>query len=119
MKDDKCKQEIFEVWWQQNRKQILISNEEYCKIMNSYKMNTGADRLLFAIPVVAAFVVINIGLFRKELLNWVVGAITAIVIFVVSVWIKTLMSGNRSLEVVEKEVKEIMWRKYKDTGSLR
>jgi hypothetical protein len=87
--------------------------------MNSYKMNTGADRLLFAIPVVAAFVVINIGLFRKELLNWVVGAVTAIVIFVVSVWIKTLMSGNRSLEVVEKEVKEIMWRKYKDTGSLR
>ena len=46
----------FERYWTENREKILNANSEYIKVRDSYKSLSGADYLLYAIPVVAGIV---------------------------------------------------------------
>ena len=46
----------FERYWTENREKILNANSEYRKVRDSYKSLSGADYLLYAIPVVAGIV---------------------------------------------------------------
>lgn len=108
----------FETLWQEQKKEILMANEEYQQIMNSYKLNSGADWLLFAFPIVVAIAILEWMPTSKELLNWLIAAIAAIIIFAICVWVKTLITGNRSLDEVEKEVKENCRKNYEKTGQL-
>ena len=41
----------FETFWKANRERILMSSDEYIKATSSYKLSSGADWLLFAIPI--------------------------------------------------------------------
>jgi hypothetical protein len=59
----------FEVLWKENRKHILESDPEYKKIVESYKMKSGADWLLFGIPVMAAIVILETSPFGREFLT--------------------------------------------------
>ncbi|MBQ1668521.1 MAG: hypothetical protein II063_11160, partial [Prevotella sp.] len=56
--------------------------------------------------------------FQRELVNWLIGAFAAIVTFVLCVWIKSIISGNRSLDEVEKEIKARCMSNYEKTGKL-
>jgi|LAHS01.1.fsa_nt_gb Sec-independent protein secretion pathway component TatC len=105
----------FETYWLENRKQILESNPEYKRIINSYKMSSGADWLLFAIPVVGAIMVMNYRPFSKELLNYLLSAVVAIVLFGLSVWVKSLITNSRPLSEVEAEIKEKCRRQYEQS----
>ena len=95
----------FEAWWQANRQQLLDADEEYKQVLDSYKLKSGADWLLFAIPVVVAIVVLEWSPCKSEFLNWAVGALAAILTFVGCVAFKTYTSGNRSLNDIEADVK--------------
>ncbi len=108
----------FETLWHEQKKEILTSNEEYRHIMESYKMNSGADWLLFAFPIVVAIAILEWMPTGRELLNWLIAAVAAIITFALCVWIKTLITGNRSLDEVEKEVKEQCRKHYEETGRL-
>lgn len=109
----------FETLWREQKKDILMANEEYRQIIDSYKMRSGADWLLFAFPIVVAIVILEWMPTSKELLNWFIAAIAAIITFVVCVWVKTLITGNRSLDEVEKEVKERCRENYEKTGKMQ
>lgn len=108
----------FETLWREQKKEILMANEEYRQIMDSYKMNSGADWLLFAFPIVVAIAILEWMPTGKELLNWLIAAVAAIIIFAICVWVKTLITGNRSLDEVEKEVKEQCRKRFEETGKL-
>ena len=108
----------FETLWKENKKRILEADPEYRKIIDSYKMNSGADWLLFALPAVVAIIILDWNPFQRELVNWLIGAIAAIVTFVLCVWIKSIISGNRSLDEVEKEIKARCMSNYEKTGKL-
>ena len=95
----------FEAYWEANRKQLLEADEEYKKALDGYKLNSGADWLLFAFPVVVAIVVLDWSPFTGEFLNWAVGALAAVLTFVACVAFKTHMSGNRALSDIEADVK--------------
>ncbi len=96
----------FETFWKANRERILMSSDEYIKATSSYKLSSGADWLLFAIPIVAAIILMEQCSIERELLKWLAGAGITIVTFIICVWIKSMISGSRSPEDVEREIKE-------------
>ena len=95
----------FEAYWQAHRKSLLEADDEYKNALQGYKLTSGADWLLFALPVVVAIVVLDFSPFQGEFLNWAAGALAAIVTFVACVAIKTATSGTRSLGDIEADVK--------------
>ncbi len=111
------KEKDFETLWKENKKRILEADPEYRKIIDSYKMNSVADWLLFALPAVVAIIILDWNPFQRELVNWLIGAIAAIVTFALCVWIKSIISGNRSLDEVEKEIKARCMSYYEKTGN--
>ena len=108
----------FERLWSENKRRILEADAEYLSIEESYRMKSGADWLLFGIPAVAAIVVLNFSIFGNELLNWMLGAVAAIVSFVICVWVKSLLNGSRPLSEVEEDIKKQCREKYEKTGEL-
>ena len=102
----------FEEYWLLNRQQILNGNEEYRKVRDSYKVVSGADMLLYAIPIVAAVCMLDWSPMKNELLNWLVSALVAIVAFVVCTWVKTVTSNVRSLADIEEEIKRECREEY-------
>ena len=69
-------------------------------------MKSGADWLLFAMPVVAAILVFDWNPFGRELLNWIVSALVAIISFVACVAVKSWLSGGRPVSEIEADIKE-------------
>ena len=96
----------FEKYWKENRGRILSNDEEYAKAKNSYKMSSGADWLLFAIPVVAGIIFMNYCPFTRELLKWLASAVVTIITFIICVWIKSMISVEASPEEVEQKIKK-------------
>lgn len=96
----------FEKYWEENREKILNSNSEYIKARDSYKSMSGADYLLYAIPVVAGIVFMDYCKFiEQELLKWFAGAVVVIICFVLCVWIKVLSTGSNTPLEIEKKIK--------------
>lgn len=85
---------------------ILEKNDEYRHAKENFKIHSGADLILFGIPVVAGIVSINNVPLQNELLKWIVSAVITIVCFSLSVWVKSLITGTVSPDEVEQRLKE-------------
>lgn len=85
---------------------ILEKNDEYRHAKENFKIHSGADLILFGIPVVAGIVSINNVPLQNELLKWIVSAVITIVCFALSVWVKSLITGMVSPDEVEQRLKE-------------
>ena len=96
----------FETYWKENRMTILEKNDEYRHAKENFKIHSGADLILFGIPVVAGIVSINNVPLQNELLKWIVSAVITIVCFALSVWVKSLITGMVSPDEVEQRLKE-------------
>lgn len=114
---DKMEDE-FELLWLEKRKRILAADKEYIKATESYKMNSGADWLLFGTPVVGAIVVLDGSFFVSEMLNWLVSAGVAVVMFVGAVFVKSLITGGRTISEIEADIKQRCREQYERTGSF-
>lgn len=88
------------------RKRLLAENREYQQTLEGYKMKSGADWLLFAIPVVAGIVSYNYIPIANELLRWLATVGVTIIVFAICVFIKSTTIPGRTLEEIEKDVKE-------------
>ena len=96
----------FETYWKENRMTILDKNDEYRHAKENFKIHSGADLILFGIPVVAGIVSINNVPLQNELLKWIVSAVITIACFALSVWVKSLITGTVSPDEVEQRLKE-------------
>jgi hypothetical protein len=96
----------FEQLWKKNKEQLLLSDQEYMKAKEEYKMKSGADWLLFAIPVVAGIVSMDYINIERELLKWLVSAGITIITFIICVWVKSLLTDTTSLSEIEERVKQ-------------
>ena len=95
----------FEQYWQKNRQRLLNENQEYREAIEGYKMKSGADWLLFAIPVVAGIVSISYIPIEHELLRWIASIGITVVVFVLCVFVKSLTIPGRPLSEIEADVK--------------
>lgn len=96
----------FEEYWKENRERILRNDQRYVKSRDRYKMSSGADWLLFGVPVIVGILFMNNVHISNELLKWAASAGVTIVAFVISVWIKSLTIDNKSPDEIEEEIKE-------------
>ena len=102
----------FEQYWLKNRQRLLNDNQEYREAIEGYKMKSGADWLLFAMPVVAALLVFDWNPFGRELLNWIVSALVSIICFAACVAVKSWLSGGRPISEIEADIKEQARREF-------
>ena len=96
----------FDTYWKENRMTILEKNDEYRHAKENFKIHSGANLILFGIPVVAGIVSINNVPLQNELLKWIVSAVITIACFTLSVWVKSLITGTVSPDEVEQRLKE-------------
>ena len=76
-------------------------------------MKSGADWLLFGIPVVAGIVSMQYIPLQHELLRWVASILITIVVFALCVYVKSLTNPHRAIEDIENDVKR---RAYEHFG---
>jgi hypothetical protein len=99
-------EEQFNKWWKDNRHRLLHEDKEYAERENSYKIKSGADLLLFAIPALAGIIFLESGLVKHEMLNWLCAAIVVIVTFLISAFIKSQMIPGDSLYDIEQRIRQ-------------
>ena len=108
----KKEEDPFEEYWKANRAELLRRDKEYARVAGGYKMESGADWLLFAMPAVAAVAVMNHAPFQSELANWLLAAAAAVVVFAACVAVKSAVGGIRPASEVEREAKERCRREF-------
>lgn len=111
-------EEIFIQWWKENRVHLLKENPEYQRVLNDYKLKSGSDWLLFALPIVAGTGSFQYLHFRQEFLNYLVASLIAIVCFFLCAWIKALTNGNPSLADIEERLRQQHYEHWKRTGKF-
>lgn len=102
----------FEEYWKANRARILKEDAEYQQACRRYKMSSGADWLLFAIPIAAGIVFLDYCPIAHELLKWLLGAAVTAVCFVGCVFVKSMITDGKSPESVEQAIKERYKKDY-------
>lgn len=95
----------FEIYWLEHREEVLARNKEWLEAKDKYKMRTGADWLLFGIPVVAGLVFLDRCPVKSELLKWLLSAVVIIICFALCVWVWSLLTGARTPDDVERDIK--------------
>ncbi len=108
----------FEMLWLEKRKAILMGNEEYRKATEGYKRSSGADWLLFGMPIVAAIIVLDQSFFANEMLNWLLGAGVEAVMFVIAVAVKSFIIDARPVSEIEAEIKQRCKEQFDATGKF-
>ncbi len=104
----------FDEYWQQHREQLLANDSEYQTAKKNLGMNTGADWLLFGIPAIAGILSFSWFTLHNELLRWLVSAVVTIVCFVLCVWLKSVLTGDRPLDEIEADLRESLRRQMVD-----
>lgn len=110
--------ERFEELWREHGYRLLREDAEYRQLTDSFKIKTGGDYLLFAIPLLSGVVFMDKAPIEHELLRWLACAVVVVVVFVVCAWIKSAVSGSKSSAEVEKHVKERCYERFRKTGRL-
>ena len=112
------KEKEFERLWLENKKRLLNEDQEYKDATATYGMTSGADWLLFGIPVATGIICVDILPFQSEVLRWIVSIIVTILVFAVCVWVKSLSNPHRAIEDIEKDVKRRCYENYMKTGKM-
>lgn len=112
------KNEIFENWWLANKQQVLDEDREYHEVVESYKMKSGADWLLFGIPVLTGMLCVQFLPIHHEILLWVASIAITVVVFAVCVIVKSLSHPHRPISDIEADVKKRCLEEYERTGKL-
>ncbi|MBR5687005.1 MAG: hypothetical protein IKX36_03505 [Prevotella sp.] len=92
--------------WLKNKTRLLKESTEYQEALQQFKMKSGADWLLFAIPVVAGIVFMNTVGIKPEWLLWVCTVAVAVIVFAVCVFVKCLSITGRMPTEIERDIKK-------------
>lgn len=99
-------EEEFEDYWKKSRIDILSKSKEYQQAKENFKIKSGADLLLFGIPIAVGVVCTEYLPLGSEMLKWGISAIFTILCFAVCSWIKGLITGSGSPDEIEARLKE-------------
>jgi len=104
--------EEFEKKWAENRKEVLANNEEYQRIVQSYKSSGWIDYIIF----IAGFVICENH--TKTIVNSIVLQYLLALVGMILIWlgyrlIKSLFNSKQTLEELEEKIKH----QYRDSIS--
>ncbi len=112
-KTSRMTEEEKEELWLKNKPRLLRENKEYQEALQAFKMKSGADWLLFAIPVAAGIVFINSVPITPEWLLWIATVGVAVVVFAICVFVKSLSLSGRLPTEIEKDIKQQFLKQLK------
>ena len=100
--------EEFEKKWAENRKEVLANNEEYQRIVQSYKSSGWIDYIIF----IAGFVICE-NYTNSIVLQYLLALVGMILIWLGYRLIKSLFNSKQTLEELEEKIKH----QYRDSIS--
>lgn len=103
----------FEQYWLVNKRDILADDSEYKRIMDSIRINSKWEWLIWTIPIAGGILASNYVKFEREILNWLTISVIVIICFVLCAWVQSLMMKAGSVTETEKRVKEETYLKWK------
>ena len=112
------KEKEFEALWQKHKTRLLMDDTEYKEAIGAYNLKTGADWLLFGIPVVAGIVSVEYIPIQHEILRWIASVAIIVVVFAVCVWIKSLSHPHRAIGDIEADIKRRHYQEFLKTGKI-
>ncbi len=108
----KVEDKEFEEWWDANKQRLLNENEEYRNAVSTYGLSSGADWLLFGIPVATGILCIQNIPIANELLRWLASIIITVIVFAICVYVKSLSNPHRPIGDIEADVKRQSYKRY-------
>ena len=108
----KKEEKDLETLWQAKKQRLLMEDEEYRAAVSTYDMKSGADWLIFGFPVAAGIVSVEYIPIRHELLKWCASIAVTVIMFVISVYIKSLSNPHRAISDIEADVKKKYYDKF-------
>lgn len=99
-------EKTFERLWAENRQRLLNEDEEYQRILQSYRKHGFTDWLIFGFAVMCCVQLMEqIGI-QSKLLSFVLGTILAVVFFIAYNYFKAIRVSRKTLEEVEEHIKK-------------
>lgn len=98
--------ENFREKWADNRQRLLQEDEEYQRILRSYRKHNWADALVAPAALIGSMEFVAWLGVKSQVLNFVISLVLAIVFFFVFLYFKAVRVSRKTLDEVEQRVKE-------------
>ena len=99
-------EKTFEKKWADNRQRLLQEDEEYQRILRSYRKHNWADALVAPAALIGSMEFVAWLGVKSQVLNFVTSLVLAIVFFFVSLYFKAVRVSRKTLDEVERRIKE-------------
>lgn len=92
--------------WADNRQRLLQEDEEYQRILRSYRKHNWADALVAPAALIGSMEFVAWLGVKSQVLNFVISLVLAIVFFFVFLYFKAVRVSRKTLDEVEQRIKE-------------
>lgn len=92
--------------WADNRQRLLQEDEEYQRILRSYRKHNWADALVAPAALIGSMEFVAWLGVKSQVLNFVISLVLAIVFFFVFLYFKAVRVSRKTLDEVERRIKE-------------
>lgn len=98
--------ENFREKWADNRQRLLQEDEEYQRILRSYRKHNWADALVAPAALIGSMEFVAWLGVKSQVLNFVISLVLAIVFFFVFLYFKAVRVSRKTIDEVEQRIKE-------------
>lgn len=99
-------EKTFEKKWADNRQRLLQEDEEYQRILRSYRKHNWVDALVAPAALIGSMEFVAWLGVKSQVLNFVISLVLAIVFFFVFLYFKAVRVSRKTLDEVEQRIKE-------------
>ena len=97
-------EKTFEKKWADNRQRLLQEDEEYQRILRSYRKHNWADALVAPAALIGSMEFVAWLGVKSQVLNFVISLVLAIVFFFVFLYFKAVRVSRKTLDEVEQRI---------------
>ena len=110
----------FENYWNLHHKHLIETAPS--KVAEERKrslgVNTAADWLLIAFPVIVMVVLMDYNFVNSPIINFVIVLFIGVITLVLGQMISPYVTGKRRITDIDNDIKQYYYNKYKHTGEL-
>lgn len=99
-------EKTFERLWAENRQRLLAEDEEYQRILRSYRKHGLADWIVFAFSIVCCVELMDRVGIQSKVLSFALGVVLAVIFFIAYNYFKAIRVSRKTLEEVEERIKK-------------
>lgn len=110
----------FENYWNLHHKQLIETAPSKLaeERKRSLGVNTAADWLLIAFPVIVMVVLMDYNFVNSPIINFVIVLFIGVITLVLGQMISPYVTGKRRITDIDNDIKQYYYNKYKHTGEL-